>query len=159
MHSKVQPAAPVSERPNEIAETEDFEFAALAEAKNHRRALFQEIRSALRGEVIEVGAGIGQMTEQALELAEVKHVTAIEPDPGFCAKFRKRLPNVELVEGTITDLPAGTNCDAIVCINVLEHIREDVVELRRFAELLRARRGAVCLFVPAHYIAENTHQH
>ena len=139
----------MSERPNETAETEDFEFAALAEAKNYRRALFEEFRCALRGDVIEVGAGIGQMTEQALALQEVKRVKAIEPDPHFCAKFRKRLPNVELVEGTVADLPAGTNCDAIICINVLEHIREDVAELRRFADLLRARHGAVCLFVPA----------
>jgi SAM-dependent methyltransferase len=149
MHSKVQPPAPVSERPNETAQTEDFEFAALAEAKNYRRALFEEFRSVLRGDVIEVGAGIGQMIEQALELKEVDRVRAIEPDPQFCAKFRKRLPDVELVEGTVADLPPGTNCDAIVCINVLEHICEDVAELRRFADLLRARRGAVCLFVPA----------
>lgn len=149
MHPQIQPAEAVSERPNESAQTEDFEFAALAEAKNYRRALFTEFQSALRGELIEVGAGIGQMTEQALEMPAVKRVVAIEPDPAFCTKFRKRLPNVELIEGTAANLPPGTNCDAIICINVLEHIREDLEELKRFAGLLKERRGALCLFVPA----------
>lgn len=139
----------MSERPNAIAETEDFEFAALAEAKNYRRALFEEFREALHGDVIEVGAGIGQMTEQLLTLPEVKRTIGVEPDSCFCAQFRARLPKVELIEGTVNDLPANTECDAILCINVLEHIREDVAELKSFAKLLRPRRGALCLFVPA----------
>jgi SAM-dependent methyltransferase len=139
----------MSERPNAAAQTEDFEFAALAEAKNYRRALFTEFRRALRGEVIEVGAGIGQMTEQLLTLPEVRRATAIEPDPGFCRKFRERLPHVELIEGTVANLPANSASDAIVCINVLEHIHEDVAELKSFAKLLQPRRGALCLFVPA----------
>jgi SAM-dependent methyltransferase len=139
----------MSERPNAAAQTEDFEFAALAEAKNYRIALFTEFQRALCGEVIEVGAGIGQMTEQLLTLPEVRRAIAIEPDPGFCRKFRERLPKTELIEGTVADLPANTASDAIVCINVLEHIREDVAELKSFAKLLHPRRGALCLFVPA----------
>ena len=139
----------MSERPNATAQTEDFEFAALAEARNYRKALFTEFREALRGDVIEAGAGIGQMTEQLLELPAVAQVVVVEPDAGFCAQFRARLPKVELVEGTVADLPSGTDCDAILCINVLEHIGDDAAELERFAKLLRARRGALCLFVPA----------
>jgi SAM-dependent methyltransferase len=148
MHSEVQLPA-MSERPNAAAQTEDFEFAALAEAKNYRRALFTEFRSALRGEVIEVGAGIGQMTEHLITLPQVRRATAIEPDAGFCALFRSRLPKIEIIQGTIADLPRGVVCDSILCINVLEHIREDAAELARFANLLRSRRGSLCLFVPA----------
>lgn len=139
----------MSERPNAAAQTEDFEFAALAEAKNYRRALIQEFRPALRGEVIEAGAGIGQMTEALLEIPEIRRVVAVEPDARFCGQFRARLPKVELIEGTVADLAAGAACDSILCINVLEHIREDTAELIRFKNLLSARRGALCLFVPA----------
>src|SRR3954463_13765433 len=148
MHSEVQHPA-MSEPPNASAQTEDFEFAALAEAKNYRRALFTEFREALKGDVIEVGAGIGQMTEQLLMLPAVRRAIAIEPDGGFCAKFRERLPKIELIQGTVADLPPDSACDAIICINVLEHIGEDSAELRSFAKLLRTRRGALCLFVPA----------
>jgi SAM-dependent methyltransferase len=151
MHSEVQSAAPMSasEAPNAIAQTEDFEFAALAEAKNYRRALIEEFRGALKGDIIEVGAGIGQMTEQLLELPSVRRAVGVEPDSGFCAQFRARLPKVKLIEGTVEGLPAGTSCDAILCINVLEHIGEDLAELGKFAKLLRPRQGALCLFVPA----------
>src|SRR5688572_8941921 len=132
MHSEVQSAAPMSDRPNAAAQTEDFEFAALAEAKNYRHALIAEFREALRGEVV---AGIGQMTELLAELPDVRRTFAIEPDAAFCGKFRERLPQCELLEGTVSDLSNDTSFDAALCINVLEHIREDTTELARFAKI------------------------
>ena len=53
------------------------------------------------------------------------------------------------MEGTVANLPAGTVCDAVLSINVLEHICDDEGELRRYAALLFERRGVLCLFVPA----------
>ena len=139
----------MTDAPNATANTQDFEFAALGEARNYRHALFEEFRSALRGDVIEVGAGIGQMSEHLRNWPGVQRAVAVEPDPRFCAEHRRRLPGHELIEGTVSDLPAGTACDAVMSINVLEHIREDEAELNRYAGLLRPRRGALCLLVPA----------
>jgi SAM-dependent methyltransferase len=139
----------MTERPNIAASTEDFEFAALAEARNYRQALFAEFEGVLRGEVIEVGAGIGQMTEHLVQMPQVRRALAVEPDRGFCAQHRERFPKHELLEGTAADLPAKTACDAILSINVLEHIQEDKTELKRYADLLEERHGALCLFVPA----------
>ena len=139
----------MDERPNATAQTNDFEFAALREAQNYRRALFGEFEPYLKGEVIEVGAGIGQMTEQLAKMPAVRRAVAIEPDAGYCAEHRRRLPGAELLEGTAADLPAGSQFDTVLSINVLEHIREDNAELRRYRELLRDRTGALCLFVPA----------
>ena len=53
---------------NSIA-TEDFEFASLSAAKNYRAAILNDFRTFLRGNVIEVGAGIGQITAQLHESA------------------------------------------------------------------------------------------
>jgi len=138
-----------SEKANLIAQTEDFEFAALAEAKNYRLALFKEFAPFLKGEVIEVGAGIGQMTDHLTRLPGVTKALALEPDHEFCAKHRAAFPNHQILEGTAADVAPGTACDAILSINVLEHIRDDETELRRYAKLLQQRRGALCLFVPA----------
>jgi SAM-dependent methyltransferase len=139
----------MSQKPNAAATSDDFEFAALAEARNYRRALFAEFQEALRGEVIEVGAGIGQMTEELVQLPEVRRALAIEPDPGFCARHRARFPEHELLEGTAADLPPRSACDAVLSINVLEHIQEDKDDLARYAALLGPQHGALCLFVPA----------
>ena len=129
--------------------TESFEFAALTEAKNYRRALVSEFRDVLHGEVIEVGAGIGQMTEHLRQLPAVRQAIAVEPDPGFCAQHRAIFPDQKVLQGTVADLPVGASADAILSINVLEHIEHDVIELECYCQLLRARRGALCLFVPA----------
>lgn len=139
----------MSDRPNAIADTNDFEFEALAQAVNYRKALFEEFGPYLKGEVIEVGAGIGQMTEHLIHLPGVKRALSVEPDAGFCAKHRNRFPAHEVFEGTAANLKPGTVCDAILSINVLEHIREDEAELARYATLLRPRSGTLCLFVPA----------
>lgn len=139
----------MSDRPNAIADTTDFEFAALAQAVNYRTALFAEFKPYLIGDVIEVGAGIGQMTDHLVHLPEVRRAIGVEPDPEFCAKHRSQFPKHELLQGTAADLPAGTNCDAILSINVLEHILDDEAELAIYCRLLRKRKGTLCLFVPA----------
>lgn len=139
----------MSEQPNLTATTGDFEFAALAEAKNYRKALLAEFTPYLRGDVIEIGAGIGQMTDLLVGHPAVTRALAVEPDRGFCEHHRRQFPSHEIFEGTAAGLPEGTAGDAILSVNVLEHIRDDEDELRHYAALLRQRHGALCLFVPA----------
>lgn len=136
-------------KPNEISATEDFEFDALQKAENYRAALVKEFAPFLKGEVLEVGAGIGQITALLSALPDVHRLVSIEPDDRFCRQFRASHPNRTLVEGTIDALPAKSDWDAIVSINVLEHIREDEVELGKFHRKLCRRNGYLCLFVPA----------
>jgi len=139
----------MAELPNARAATDDFEFAALREARNYRRALMDEFRAGLHGDVLEVGAGIGQMTEELSRLPGVRRVLAVEPDAGFCAEYRRRLPGRELIQGTVSDVAPGEAFDAILSVNVLEHIEADAEELARYVQRLRERNGCLCLFVPA----------
>ncbi len=135
--------------PNASADTEDFEFAALNEARNYRQALIREFGPSLRGNVVEIGAGIGQITELLRGQPQITRLLSIEPDAAFAARFRAAYPDAELVEGTIEQAPAGVAWDGILSINVLEHIQEDQAELARYARLLAQQNGALCLFVPA----------
>ncbi len=135
--------------PNALADTEDFEFRALAEARNYRRALIREFGPYLQGPVIEVGAGIGQLTAELAAVPTITRLLAVEPDDGFAAKFRAANPRLEFVHGTAADIAPGEAWRAIVSVNVLEHIRDDAGELRRWRGLLAPARGHLCLFVPA----------
>ena len=135
--------------PNATAVTEDFEFAALNEAKNYRKALLREFSEHLRGRVLEVGAGIGQITGQLLQNPAITQVVSIEPDPKFCAQFRRAFPAHTIIEGTINDMKAGSSWNAILSINVLEHISEDERELAAYRQELAPAKGVLCLFVPA----------
>ena len=136
-------------KPNERASTEDFEFEALDKAINYRAGIIEEFREHLKGHLWEVGAGIGQMTQSLSELESISRITCIEPDPKFAAIHRNRFANLELVEGTIADAKGLPSPDCIISINVLEHIEDDLAELRSYREILSHNQGSLCLLIPA----------
>lgn len=127
----------------------EFEFAALSEAHNYRKALVREFQPHLQGRVLEIGAGIGQMTSEIKRLPHLQEVVSVEPDPAFCQAFQKAHPHQKLIAGTVDDVSKGQSWNAILSVNVLEHIREDQSELETYRALLASTRGALCLFVPA----------
>lgn len=127
----------------------EFEFSALHEARNYRAALLGDFSAYLRGNVLEVGAGIGQITSALCSIAAISKLTSIEPSPQFCALLREKFPALDILEGTVADLPSGTGWNAVLSINVLEHIQDDQEELRVYRQLLSETQGALCLFVPA----------
>jgi SAM-dependent methyltransferase len=139
----------MSERPNERAANADFEFAALTEAVNYRAALVADFSAYLRGQVIEVGAGAGQITDLLLQRPEIRRLVVIEPGPNHCARLRARLRKTRVIEGTIDDLKEVAAWNAILCVNVLEHIGADERELAIYHKLLTPEKGTLCLFVPA----------
>lgn len=139
----------MTEQPNEAAQSEDFEFEALKLADNYRQALITEFAAELRGRVLEVGSGIGQMTSLIRSLSSVELLQCVEPCDAFCEVFSREHPTIPLVHGTATDIDDTAGWNAIVSINVLEHIRDDAGELKRYRELLASEQGTLCLFVPA----------
>lgn len=139
----------MKERPNQHALTNNFEFDALREAENYRHALVKEFSPNLHGNVIEIGSGIGQITQLLSKLPQVKFLQAIEPDPLFCGEFRKNLPTQPLIEGIVEHVDHKIDWNAIISINVLEHIRDDQDELKYYHKLLKKEKGTVNLFVPA----------
>lgn len=131
------------------APSADFEFDALREAANYRRALAEEFGPWLKGRVLEIGAGIGQFTATLREQPGIGELLSVEPDPGFCQEWRRQFPTGQLLQDTAAAVPLEPGWDALVSVNVLEHIEADAGELRRYAALLRRREGHLCLFVPA----------
>lgn len=135
--------------PNAISNTEDFEFQALNEARNYRNALLHEFGPYLNGNVLEVGAGIGQLTEALRDHPGIGKLCAIEPDGGFCERIRAKFPDQLLVHGTVENLDQRQGWNAILSVNVLEHIEHDDAELESYCQFLRDAKGTLCLFVPA----------
>jgi SAM-dependent methyltransferase len=135
--------------PNAAAETADFEFAALQEARNYRQALLGEFSKFLKGRVLEVGAGIGQITGELLKTPGITKLVSLEPDSRFFARLQSGYPRLEAIQGTVADLTAPETWNAILNINVLEHIEDDRQELANYRRLLAAEHGCLCLFVPA----------
>jgi len=135
--------------PNEAAQTKDFEFSALSQAKNYRAALLWEFSEHLRGRVLEVGAGVGQVTEDLLKNPAISRLVSIEPDQKFLARLTAAFPSHQVIPGTIEDLKGDEPWNAILSVNVLEHIKDDEHELAVYRQKLAREKGVLCLFVPA----------
>jgi hypothetical protein len=135
--------------PNAHALNDDFEFAALNQAKNYRKALVRSFAPHLRGQVLEVGAGIGQLSVDLQRLPGVDRLVAVEPDARFHPQLSSRLPADSIVKGTAANADARVPWNAVVSVNVLEHIENDRSELALYRRLLESSRGRLCLFVPA----------
>jgi SAM-dependent methyltransferase len=139
---------PPARAANAEATNPSFEFEALQEARNYRAALLQKFRPYLRGRVLEVGAGVGQFTRELKDLQEVEELVALEPDKRFIQELQRSIPTIRIFEGTVLEL-RDCQWNALVSVNVLEHIKEDQQELECCHQLLKNRGGYLCLFVPA----------
>jgi SAM-dependent methyltransferase len=127
----------------------NFEFAALSAARNYRSAIAKLFSPYLTGDLLEIGAGVGQMLEDVQRICKPHSIAAVEPDPGFFVQLQRNLPNARIWHGLEVDLPANETFDAILSVNVLEHIEKDTEELASWRKRLQDRGGYLCLLVPA----------
>ena len=144
----VDSAAAVSQHVQTLGEA----LAQIDAAPNYNDWLFDRARPYLGRRTLDAGAGLGTFTARAA--ATGAEVVALEPDPTFVRRLRERFagqPNVTVVEGAAESpepqIEAGF--DSVLCLNVLEHVRDDAAALRAFRELL-APGGRLLLLVPAH---------
>jgi SAM-dependent methyltransferase len=125
------------------------ELDLFEKAKNWKAYWSGKIREFIRGDVLEVGAGIGANTKLFTGL-DFRRWTCLEPDAALVARM-EALPDSRhsSVTGTMDDLPAEARFDAILYIDVLEHIEDDRAELTRAAQRLNPG-GHVIVLSPAH---------
>jgi SAM-dependent methyltransferase len=148
----IKPALPTPSPFREVSappRESTFEFDALREADYYRATIVREFLPYLEGDVLEVGAGIGQLTAAVTALPGIRRVVSLEPDGNFCRNFPRDLPRQQLVQGTACAVAPGSHWNAVVSVNVLEHIAADQQELKIYRQLLSPAAGVLCLFVPA----------
>lgn len=130
------------------------ELEVFAHATNWKKYWSSEIRPYLNGDVLEVGAGLGSNTE-FLKSRLCSSWTCLEPDPQHADRMRNRiadnphLSDCRVVLGTTDALNYACRFDAIIYIDVLEHIRQDREEMDRASGLLRTG-GRIFVLAPAH---------
>lgn len=130
------------------------ELELFKHCSNWKNYMLASMRPYLRGDVLEVGAGIGGTTQLLCTKAATSW-TALEPDAALIDRFSEFLSTtafpapVKLIVGTVNDLPAETHFDCIIYVDVLEHIEGDAAELALAARKLRPG-GHLVVLSPAH---------
>ncbi|HXH24028.1 MAG TPA: class I SAM-dependent methyltransferase [Vicinamibacterales bacterium] len=122
-------------------------------ARRYADHVFRLFRPYIGRRVFEVGSGIGTMSERLVDVADV--VVGIEPNPACAARVREAMARHDrfvlrachLEECDVIEL-AAHRFDTVFCVNVLEHLADDVDALRTFREVIGAG-GRVLVFVPA----------
>jgi len=127
-------------------------LATMSRARRFNRWMADTIAPFVRGEVLELGAGIGNLT---LLLAKGEHrYLATDTDEESLRELRARMeyrPDVQSARFDFS-LPSDIaqfrrSADTIVCLNVLEHVQEDLAALANMRQCLRPG-GIAIILVP-----------
>jgi SAM-dependent methyltransferase len=122
------------------------ELPLMARAVRWKSYVAELVRPHLGPSVLEVGAGIGNNIAY-LRRPPVRDWTAVEPDPDQATQICD--PGVRVVVGTLAAIGATERFDAILYLDVLEHIADDAAELRHAAMHL-VPGGRLVVLSPAH---------
>ncbi len=112
-----------------------------------------QLRDFLRGDILEVGAGIGSMT-RTLYHENVFRWTALDPDDRHVNALSQKIQVLKLSKctarlGKLRDLKPEEKFDVILYLDVLEHIDNDNEELETAAKHL-TEYGTLVVLAPAH---------
>ena len=124
--------------------------SAMASAYRYMDWMLSPFRPYLRGDVVEIGIGHGSYYEA---LAPVCNYHGIDIDARSVAEAKLRFPAGKFAEADILEprfldgiLPGGA--DAIVTLNVLEHVEDDAAAVKNLVDALKPG-GHLMVNVPA----------
>lgn len=126
---------------------------SLSSARRLNNWMVKTIQAFLGARILEVGSGIGSISRL---LPHGERLTLSDLDPLYLRMLRQAFRNYREVDVVKLDLTEDgdfnkdhlkAQYDTIVCLNVLEHIEDDIAALRRMSTLLSAG-GRVIVLVP-----------
>jgi SAM-dependent methyltransferase len=128
------------------------ELELLASTPISTRIIVNTLSPHIGKSVLEVGSGLGLITQMLLD--DGKTVTALEPDANLFAQFDKNLRTLNskgycmTLDEFVAEFPFENSFDTILYVNVLEHIRDDIGELRTALSAMK-EDAKIVIFVPA----------
>jgi len=113
--------------------------------------MFDRIRAWIGSRVLEIGSGIGNLSAF---LVDRERLVLTDTREEYLARLRTRFANHSNISVVHLYLPhddravAGQRFDTIICLNVLEHVEDDITSLAAVRKLLEPK-GRLVLLVPA----------
>jgi glycosyltransferase involved in cell wall biosynthesis/ubiquinone/menaquinone biosynthesis C-methylase UbiE len=122
----------------------------LSRAKHFNRWMADTVSPYLGNEVLELGAGMGNLTR--LLASRRRRYIATDIDVEHLSRLQARLHHRPNIETAICDLsrtedfePWTRKVDSVVCLNVLEHVEDDMSGLRNIRACLKPGGRAIIL--------------
>ena len=133
------------------------DLEAMSFAVNYHRWILSLFAPYLGTRIVEVGAGSGSFSELLLE-RPLHALSLVEPSTAMyqqlCRRMEELKPNFspkcynDVFKNVANQIKATETPDSIIYVNVLEHVADDVAELRAVHDTLNSG-GRLFIFVPA----------
>lgn len=124
----------------------------LAHTPNFNAWMADTVRDAVGARVLDLGAGIGNLTQKLLPRRKVYFATDVDDE--HLARLRIRFqnkPNLSVRRCDLTNpedfMPLAGRFDTVICLNVVEHVESDGLALKNIASAL-AEGGRAVILVP-----------
>jgi SAM-dependent methyltransferase len=128
----------------------------LAELDRYNHWIYEQIAEAMGRRILEVGSGTGNITQ--FLCANGCEVMATDVVPSYRNELQRLFESKPNVQVSQFDLDSkappefvANPFDTVVCLNVLEHIEDDLFALEQMRNVLKPG-GKLALLVPAHQV-------
>ncbi len=118
-------------------------------APQYNKWILKKFAKYLKGDILEIGSGIGNFTKLLVKYGDV---WASDVSKNYLSKIKEEIPEVKGVG--VADIEQGKyffkqqKFDVIVCLNVVEHIKNDDKAFLNLQKLLKPK-GVLVLIVPS----------
>lgn len=130
----------------------------ISKAGRFNRWMYDEINHFLKGEVLEIGSGIGNISQLAVD--DGYNITLSDYNPVYCELLKKKFSarenvkavlEIDLLHPRFEDhyMKLKESFDSIFLLNVIEHLEEDARALRNCNYLLKPS-GHLIVLTPAY---------
>ncbi len=125
------------------------ELSLFQHATNWKPYFFSRLMPYVKGDVLEAGAGLGANTKW-LYNNKITHLVLLEPDTEMSLLLKEKVEsdktkkNITVINGTLNEV-TDQRFDAILYIDVLEHIEKDREEMMKAVSLLKPNGHLVVL--------------
>lgn len=132
---------------------------AVSEAVHFNRWMYEQVRPWMQGTILEVGSGIGNISE--FFIREHAQITLSDIRENYCRALGKKFDGSAVLQMDLVDAEFETKYaawasafDGVFALNVVEHIEDHQTALKNIRFLLKPG-GRVLILVPAWQVLYN----
>lgn len=133
----------------------------ISKAKKLNGWMFETIQPYCNGKVLEIGSGIGNISEFFVNKKNDISVSDLRENYRTILKSKFNLPDTKVLDLDIVDLDFDNKSkhllntfDSVFSLNVVEHIKDDDLAIKNMVKLLKPG-GHLVILVPAHQALYN----
>lgn len=128
----------------------------LSNSHNFNNWMYQEIRFGLKGDILEVGSGIGTFSQKIIQDFPNSRIILTDVSSSYVKELELRFSNkstsvfkLDLNRREDYEKIGYEQFDSILAVNVLEHVQDDEFALEQLYKMLR-KNGSLIILVPCH---------